>query len=69
MLVKHVNLLTRHSLNLKDPTNYYLRIKNQIHVAATTALTRPCEGTGGFLKRETCRSQTATDVMVRLNGP
>ena len=31
MLAKHVNLSTRHSLDLKDPTNYYLRIKNQIH--------------------------------------
>ena len=34
-LAKHVNLSTTHSLDLKDPTNYYLRIKNQIHALSS----------------------------------
>ena len=42
---------------------------SRTRLAATTALTRPCDGTGGLLKREACRSKTATDVMVRLKGP
>ena len=35
MLAKHINLSTIHSLDLKDTTNYYLRIKNQIHALST----------------------------------
>ena len=35
MLAKHINLSTTHSLDLKDTTNYYLRIKNEIHALST----------------------------------
>ena len=38
-------------------------------MAATKALTRLCDGAGELPKRETCRLQTASDVMVRLKGP
>ena len=35
MLAKHINLSTTHSLDLKETTNYYIRIKNQIHALST----------------------------------
>ena len=35
MLAKHINLSTIHSLDLKDTTNHYIRIKNEIHALST----------------------------------